>query len=105
MKNHSVFFTLISISALGLLFTACDKESFCSGRGTLTVSNSSDFTVHQVIVDGAIYATLFPGTSKDIELAAGKYTVEFIGVNGAGGCYPSLVTIDACGQEWRGCDY
>lgn len=105
MKNHSSFFTLLFIGTLSLLFTACDKESFCSGRGTLTVSNSSGFTQQQVIIDGAVYAILFPGTSKDIELAAGKYTVEFISMNGAGGCYPSLVTIDACGQEWRSCDY
>ncbi len=103
MKKSRLLLAIPILAILSLHFTACDKEAYCEGRGTLNVENKSLHTVQRILIDGTNYGSLDPGESKDIELAAGKYTLQFVGINSGGGCTPSQVTIDACGEEGRSC--
>lgn len=98
-----IFFVLGLAAGSLFLFSACDKEFFCDGRGELTVTNKSLNTVQQILIDGTNYGTIDPDESKTIELPAGKYTLQIKGVSGGSGCSSSQVTIDACGSVGRSC--
>ncbi|MDX2134740.1 MAG: hypothetical protein SFV52_08140 [Saprospiraceae bacterium] len=102
MKVASIIMLCIA-SCIIVLFTACDEEARCDGRGELVVTNKSLRTVQMIIIDGTNYGTIDPDETKTIELPSGKYTLEFDGVSGGGGCSPSQVTIDACGSVGRSC--
>ena len=95
MRNSRSIFNLLFVSAFFAFFMACDKEAFCEGRGTLTVFNSSAHTPHLVFINGAVRDTLYPGDSRDIELAVGTYSVRF----GALGSQ-EVHSIEVCGMDF-----
>jgi hypothetical protein len=99
MKNMILFTAFVFL----LLNYSCIKE--CDGYGKLKVTNDSNSTVQKILIDGTSYATLSPGESETIELAEGEYYLEFVGMNGGGGCSPSIVHIVECETEGRTCRY
>ncbi|NUO02686.1 MAG: hypothetical protein HUU01_18925 [Saprospiraceae bacterium] len=102
MKKMKAPFVLVLVC---LSLTSCElleTPVTCEGFGYLTVTNGSLNTIHKIMIDGTWYRTLAPGESETIELAAGRYDMQFKG-DGQGGCSPSTATISACKTEGRVC--
>lgn len=91
---------LFLIAAVLLTITAstsisCEKL-LCSGKGTLSVENSSHSTVQKLMVNGVNYGTLDPGETKKVDLTPGPYVWQLVGISGGTGCSIAEVNISEC---------
>jgi hypothetical protein len=78
---------------------ACEMN----GTGLLWLKNSSS-TVHYIVLDGASFAEMAPGDILEVDLAAGRHSVEYHW----GGDYQiectRTVTLEVCGFESINCE-
>lgn len=95
-----------------ILLASCDPgdDDFptpgptCS-TGTLRCTNSSNNTVHRIMISGTNYGSLDPGETRSIELAPGSWSLQFVGISGGSGCSASSFNIAACQTVSRGCSH
>ena len=99
MKTLMLISALVAVSFL----SSCDELNLCDGNGTLSVTNKSDNTLQQLMIDGVNYGTLDPGENKDVDLAAGQHFWQLVGIDG-GGCNEAYVIIVECKTVSFSCD-
>jgi hypothetical protein len=104
-KLYAIFMMIMIVFVIGFTTTSCKKtDTGCSGMGTLSLSNQSNSTTQQIMIDGASYGKLYPGQSKDISLAAGTHTWQLVGLSGGNGCTQASVIIVECQSTGFYCD-
>lgn len=92
-KIKKVVLILILLFVAMMMLSSCNKYVYKGQKiGILELTNMSESTVHEIVVNDSIYGTLQPGKSMKIKLTPGVYTWEFKGVNGEG-CIPTTGTI------------
>lgn len=105
--NHTSLLTF----CLSMALMACVKEEpepptvpTCT-TGTIRCSNTSLHTVQKIMINGTNYGTIDPGEFRDISLAPGSWTLQFVGISGGSGCSASSFNIAACQSMGRSCSY
>ena len=95
---------LITLVIATSITPSCTKTDGCNGtKGTLTLTNSSLFTVQKIMINGVSYGTLDPGDEKSIDLSPGVYAWQLVGIAGGTGCSMAAVTIVACDTQGFKC--
>lgn len=106
--KRSTLFVLLGLFATTV---ACVKEEpvepvapSCT-TGTLRCSNTSLHTVQKIMLNGTNYGTIDPGEYREISLAPGNWSLQFVGISGGSGCNASAFNIAACQSMGRSCSY
>lgn len=57
------------------------------------------------MLNGTNYGTIDPGEYREISLAPGNWSLQFVGISGGSGCNASAFNIAACQSMGRSCSY